>query len=273
MISRVLAVRILGVLALGLMALGAGSALYAIPVVRVTGGGGGTTDVTGADCTLLSANMCLVFFNPVDLTALDSEGLGSFGVKNDLIEGGLQQTITGLDFVLPTDNFNQGFIASTIPVAGSGQSTIFTTAQFVFVPSPVPAGVTGGPAGTPVFPAASTVEPATDVIFSGTGTGTGSTTGPTNPCTGPFAKLFNCPTNGTTGFDAESLKPDASFPNGEGYLVVTFGSPATGCTICGLANGQEATFSATAVPEPGLFPLLLIAMGGLVTVRQKMHRR
>ena len=279
-------VKVLGVLALGLMLLGAGSALYAIPVVRVTGGGGHTTDITASDCAMVfgSTSMCEVLFNPADLLALDSNGLGDLGLKNDLIVGGMAQTITGLDFVLPTDNFNQGFIASTMADPSLGQTTIFTTAQLVFtsvsapnppLPFPFPAplvGVTGGPTGT-VVPAFVSVEPSTNVEFFGTGTGSGSTTGPTNPCTGPFAIFFSCPANGPDGFDAESLKPDAQFPNGEGYLVVTFGTPAGNCTLCGLAPGAEATFSATAVPEPGLFPLSLIAMGVLVTVRQKIYRR
>lgn len=275
-------VKVLGVLALGLMLLGAGSALYAIPVVRVTGGGGHTTDITASDCTPVfgSSSMCEVLFNPVDLIALDANGLGSLGITNNLT-----QTITGLDFVLPTDNFNQGFIASTIADT-LGETTIFTTAQLVFTALPAPnpplpfplpvqvpsSGVTGGPTGK-LVPAFLSVEPATNVMFFGTGTGSGSTTGPTNPCTGPFAIFFSCPANGPDGFDAESLKPDAQFPNGEGYLVVTFGTPADGCTLCGLAPGAEATFSATAVPEPGLFPLTLIAMGALVVVRRKIYRR
>ena len=264
------AVRALGVLALGLMILGADSALYAIPVVRLTGGGGHTTDVTASDCTLLggpSSNVCAVLFNPVDLLALDANGLGSLGIKNDLA-----QTITALDFVLPNNNFNQGFIASTIADT-LGQTTIFTTAQLVFAPFPglVTLGVTGGGG---LVPTAGTVEPAVNVIFSGTGTGSGMTTGPTNPCTGPFAAFFSCPANGPSGFDGESLKPDTAFPSGEGYLVVTFGPPAANCTLCGLGSGAEATFSATtAVPEPGLFPLSLLAMGVLVTVKQKIYRR
>jgi hypothetical protein len=260
------AVRVLGVLALGLMVLGAGSGLYAVPVVRLTGGGGHTTDITGSDCTTFAPGVCIVLFNPVDLVALDANGLGSLGIDN-----GLTQTITALDFVLPTSNFNQGFSASTI-ATDLGQTTIFTTAQLIFVPSVFPIGVTGGTGGS-LVPAFPTIEPAINVVFSGTGTGSGSTTGPTNPCgTGPFAAFFNCPANGPSGFDAGSLKPDKSFPNGEGYLVVTYGAPAANCTLCGLAPGAEATFSA-AVPEPGLFPLSLIAVGVLVMVRQKIYRR
>lgn len=263
------AVKALGVLALGLMVLGASSGLYAVPVIRLTGGGGHTTDINASDCTIVGST-CIVLFNPVDLAALDANGLGALGITNDMT-----QTITGLDFVLPTDNFNQGFSASTIPDT-LGETALFTTAQLVFVPSVFPIGVTGGPGGS-LVPAFPTVEPATDVIFSGTGTGSGSTTGPTNPCvTGaPFAAFFNCPTNGATGFDAESLKPDSQFPNGEGYLAVTFGTPAANCTLCGLAPGASATFSATATaaPEPGLLPLSLIGMGVLVVVRQKIYRR
>lgn len=202
--------------------------------------------------------MCTVLFNATDLNNLDANGLGQLGITNDMT-----QTITGLDFVLPTINFNQGFQAST---------NLFTTAQLVFVPGILPIGFTGG--GSMVL-AAPSVEPAINVIFSGTGTGSGGATGPTNPCTGPVKSMFNCPTNGQQGFDGQSLKPDPpphpAFPNGEGYLVVTFGTPATGCTLCGLGPGQDATFAAT-IPEPALFPLLLIATGVLVTASRKIYR-
>jgi len=274
------AVRVLTALALGLMVLGAGSGLYAVPVVRLTGGGTGSTDITAADCKVFAPGMCAELFNPVDLSNLDpTTGLGDLPIKNDLIEGGLNQTITGLDFVLPTTYFNQGFSASTIPDT-AGETTIFTSAQVVFVPGPLFIGVTGGsspqvvipsyPAIPPPLPA---IQPAIDVIFSGTGTGSGTTTAPTNPCTGPAAFAFNCQANPPAGLDAAALEPSTLFPDGQGYVVVTFASTApTNCTVCGLAPGAEATLAAE-IPEPGMFPLLLFASGVLVTVRRKICRR
>jgi hypothetical protein len=244
--SRSHAVRGLRALALGLIVLGAGSGLYAVPVLHLTGGGGHTTDITSADCTIISSGTCIVLFNPADLLGLDPTGLGTLGLQNDL-----GQTIIGLDFFLPTVNFNQNFIAST---------DLFTNASLNF---------------TPAF---RRVDGYTLADFSGTGTGSGGTAS-ANPCTGPFASFFNCPTNGTAGFDTESLLPDKQFPNGEGFLVVNFGTPNSG-PLGGLApcppTGPDAACVATfesSVPEPGSFLLLLSAMGVVVMARRKIHRR
>ena len=242
-------------LALGLMFLcAAGSSLYAVPVLKLSGGGGHTTDITSCmDPGILGPNTCLVLFNPTDLLSLDpSSGLGSLGIKNDL-----SQTITAMEFFLPTDNFNQTFIATTVANT-PGQTTIFANATLNFIPAVGP------------------LDGYTIADFFGTGTGTGSTVS-ANPCTGPFAFLFNCPANGPVGFDLESLQPDQQFPNGEGFLIVTTGTansgPLTGLVPCSVnAQTCEATFT-SAIPEPGLFPLLISAMGLVVTVRRKLYRR
>ncbi|MBZ5595864.1 MAG: hypothetical protein LAP39_26790 [Acidobacteriia bacterium] len=237
------------VLAMGAMALLSVGWLQAVPVVRLTLGGGHTTDITSADCTMLGPGTCIVLFNPVDLNALDANGLGSLGIQNDLA-----QTITGLDFFLPTVNFNQNFQAST---------DLFTNASLAFTPAVGP------------------VDGYTSVDFFGTGNGTGGTVGPKNPCSGLGLFIFNCPVNGPVGFDAESLKPDAQFPNGEGFLIVTFGTANSG-TLGGLtpcsvnASACEATLAATAVPEPRLLLLLLVLLsspGVLVMARRKLYRR
>src|SRR5215469_8274190 len=112
--------RMVRILALGALALGAGSGLYAVPKLSLTGPGGHSLSLASGTpgCTAIitggqfgEAGLKCFFTKQNDgddLAGLDSLGLGSLGLVNNT-----GRTINEVEVFDPATNFNQPFIATT----------------------------------------------------------------------------------------------------------------------------------------------------------------
>jgi hypothetical protein len=240
------------ILALGALALGAGSCLYAVPKLALTGPGGhslslsfstpGCTSITGGQfgeaglkCFFTKAN------DGDDLAGLDSLGLGSLGLVNNTSE-----TINEVKVFDPATNFDQSFLATT---------NLFT---HVLLSDQFPVEGSEGYIIADYFGIGNT-SPGIDVF---------------NPCAAADDPSNPCAPGQPPGFDTQSQQA------GEAFVDVFFVPPpgsfaplqSNGPLFPGLPPGATASFDAS-LPEPGTFGLLLSAAGLLAAARRRIHRR
>ncbi len=230
--------RLLKISAFVLMLLGCTGWLMADipdPTIRLSIPGTGTFDL----CTASAGNSCttiLVDGNPD--TTFGDNGLGSFAVKN--VDPSL--AIDSIQFFFQTDNLFQAFSASTDD---------FSTVNIVRHENEGCPFVIGDSCQNPVG--------SLEVDFSGMVAKSVSNVGGSFSLAGIACAFEGCPT-------------DVGFVPHSNVTVVSRYNFVPDPTICcdGIQPGEEGRITASAVPEPSSF-VLLIGAAGLLAIKRKFR--